>query len=97
MFVEDRIPGIFWLGGEEMMDAEISGDIESENREGALRLENIPEVDKHGIFARYHNSIVGHLGVERTLKALIFEGHGGAGMHRDIIRMISECCIHVRN
>ena len=38
MFLGDRIPGMFWLGGEEMMDAEISGDIESEEGEGYLRL-----------------------------------------------------------
>ena len=36
-----------------MMEAEISGDIEAEDEEGDLGLEDIPEVDKQAIFARY--------------------------------------------
>jgi len=53
-----------------MMEAEISGDVEAEDEEGVLGLEDIPEVDEHIVFARYHNSTVGYLGAERTLKAL---------------------------
>ena len=48
-------------------------------------------LDKRGIFARYHNSIVGHFGAERTLNALSLGGHGWAGILRDVTRMISEC------
>ena len=62
-------------------------------RKELLGLEDIPEVDKHGIFARYHNSIVGHLGAERTLKTLSLGGHGWSVMRRDIVWMISECTI----
>ena len=56
MFVEDR--RIFPLGGEGTMEAEIPGNSERDDEEGALGLEDIPEVDKHGIFARYHNSML---------------------------------------
>ena len=47
-----------------MMIAEIPVDIEVDDEEGAPGLEDIGEVEKRGcgIFARYHNSIVGHLG-----------------------------------
>ena len=53
-------------------------------------LEDVGELEKRGIFARYHNSIVGHLGTELTLKAIPLGGHGWAGMRRDVTRMISE-------
>ena len=76
MLIEDRIPRIFWLEGEGMMITEIAGDIEGDDEERALGLEDLGEVEKRGIFATYHNSIVGHLGVERTLKALSLGGHG---------------------
>ena len=78
MFVEDRITRNLRLAGEGMMVAEIPGDIEFEDEEGALGLKDIVEVEKHGIFARYHNSIVSHFGAERTLKALSLSGHGWA-------------------
>jgi len=53
-----------------MIEAEIPGEIKGEDEEGALWLEDIGEVEKCGIFARYHNSIVGNLGAECTLKTL---------------------------
>ena len=71
------------------MEAEIPG----EEEEGDLRLDDIGEVEKYGIFARFHNSIVGHLGAERTLKAVSLGGHGWSGMRQDIVQMISECPI----
>ena len=45
MFAEDRIPRVFWLGGEGMMIAEIPGDIEGDDEEGSLGLEDIGEVE----------------------------------------------------
>ena len=93
MFVEDSIPRIFRLRGEGMMIAETPGDIEGDDDEGALRREDIGELEKHGIFARYHNSIVGHIGAERTLKALSLGGHGCAAMRQDVTRIVSECSI----
>ena len=59
------------------------------NEEGALGLEDIREVENI-VFPRNHNSIVGHLGADSTLKALSLGGHGWVGMRRDIVRMISE-------
>ena len=52
------------------------GMIEGDNEEGALRLKDLGDAEKRGIFARYYNSIVGHLGAERTLKAISLGGHG---------------------
>ena len=74
------------------MIAEKPGDIEGDDEEGALGLD-FKEREKRGIFARYHNSIVGHLGTDRTLKALSLGGHDWADMRRDVTRMISECSI----
>ena len=71
--MEDHIPRIFGL----LLEAEVLEDMEFEDEEGNLGLEDI------FIVARYHNSIVGHLGVERTLKALSLRGHGLLGMRDD--------------
>ena len=54
------------------METAIPGDIESEKEERALGFEDLGELEKHGIFARHDNSIVGNLGAERILKALSF-------------------------
>ena len=58
MFVEDRILRIFRLGGEGMVITEVPEEIEGDNEEGGLGLEDLGEVEKCGIFARYHKSIV---------------------------------------
>ena len=42
-------------------------DDEGDDEKGDLGLEDLGEHEKRGIFARYHNSIVGHLGADRTL------------------------------
>ena len=47
-----------------MIEAKVSVDIESEKEEGNLGFEVIGEVDKYEDII----SIIGHLGVERTLK-----------------------------
>jgi hypothetical protein len=60
------------------MIAEQPGLLEEDDEEGALELKDLEEAEKRGIFARYHNSIVGHLGADRTLKALSLGGHGWA-------------------
>ena len=74
------------------MIAEIPGDIEGDDEEGALGLEDLGQVGKRGTFARYHNSIVGHLGAER-LKALSLGGSWLGWYASDVTRMISECSI----
>ena len=66
-----------------MMIAEIPGDIEGDDKEGAPGLEDLGEVEKRGIFA-----IVGHLGAEHTLKALSLGGHDWTSMRRDVTRLI---------
>ena len=75
------------------MIAEQPGLIEEDDEEGALGLKDLDEAEKRGIFARYHNSIVGHLGADRTLKALSLGGHGWSGMRQDVTRMVAECSI----
>jgi len=74
-----------------LMIAEQPGLIEEDDEEGALGLKDLDEAENRGIFARYHNSIVGHLGAKRTSKALSLGGHGWAGMHQNVTRMISKC------
>ena len=50
-------------------------------------------MEKHGVFSRYHNSIVGHLGVERTLNAMSVGGHAWVGMRKNVSQWICECGI----
>ena len=47
----------------------IEEDDEEDDEEGALGLKDLEEAEKRGIFARYHYSIVGNLGADRTQKA----------------------------
>ena len=49
--------------------------------------------EKHEVLSRYHNSIVGHLGVERTLKAMSLGGHAWVGMRKNVSQWIGECGI----
>ena len=53
---------------------------EDEEEEKGVGLEDLGKLEKHGIFARCHNSIVWHLGAERTLKALSLGDYGWSGM-----------------
>lgn len=55
--------------------------IESENEEGNLGFEDLRDAEKHGISARYYNSIVGHLDMERILNSLSLGSHGWLGIH----------------
>ena len=57
-----------------LIQTEVPGEIEGDNEKESLTLEDFGELEKRGIFARYHNSIVGYLGAERTLKALSLVG-----------------------
>ena len=60
---------------------------------GEQELEEYGIIERHGVFARYHNSIVGHLGVERTSKAMFLGGHSWAGMRQNVKTWIGECGI----
>ena len=44
-------------------------------------------IERHKVFARYHNSIVGHLGVEHTLNAMSLGGHSWVGMRQNVKKM----------
>ena len=63
------------IGGQDYVYDRGQNHIESDDEERALGFEDLGEHEKRGIFARYHNSIVGHLGADRTLKALFLGGH----------------------
>ena len=43
-----------------MMEA-VPRDVKSEDEEGNLEFEDLRDVKRHGIFARYHKSIVEHV------------------------------------
>ena len=65
------------------------GEIEEEGQVGGDEyFEEYGIVERHEVFSRYHNSIVGHHGVERTLKAMSLGGHAWAGMRRNVSERI---------
>ena len=45
------------------------------------------------IFEKFHNSVFGHLGCDRTYKALKISGYNGVGMKEELKNYISECTI----
>jgi len=70
----------FWLGGKGIEETEIPGVINEKSI-----------IERHEVFARYHDSIMGHLGVERTLMAMSFRGHAWTGMRQNVSNWIGEC------
>ena len=48
---------------------------------------------KKAVFEKFHNSVIGHLGVDRTYKALKLRGHNWKGMREDLKKYVSECII----
>jgi Integrase zinc binding domain len=82
----DDTPRIFRLEGMTPAD---EGQIESDSED----YEWLEPVESHAIFAKFHNSSVGHFGVENTLKAMAAMGHGWRGMRKDVRNWISECAI----
>ena len=74
LFVDDSIERIFRLGEEEL--EETDGELQEEGESGGEEdYDAYRNVEMHEVFSRYHNSIVGHLSVERTLKAMSLGGH----------------------
>ena len=68
-----------------MEQTEYPGEIEEEGQVGGEEhFEEYGIVERHEVFSRYHNSIVGHHGVERTLKAMSLGGHAWAGIRRNV-------------
>ena len=59
-----------------MEDTEDPGEIEVEGQvDSDEYFEEYGVVKRYEVFSRYHNSIVGHHGVERTLKAMSLGDH----------------------
>ena len=91
LYQNDSISRIFWLGGEGIEETEIPGVRNEEGESGGEEeLKEYGIIERHEVFARYHNSIVGHLGVERTLKAMSLGGHSWAGMRQNVKKWIGE-------
>ena len=69
LYQNDSISRIFRLGGEWIEETEIPGVVNEEGESGGEEdLDEYGIIERHEVFARYHNSIMGHLGVERTLR-----------------------------
>ena len=64
------------MGGEDLLDEEREGYVEDEDEE-CPRLEEKDLSERFEIFAKYHNSIVGHFGIGNTLKAMSLGGNSG--------------------
>jgi len=73
LFVDHSIQRIFRLGEEGLEETEIPGEVEEEGG-GKEDYKEYGNVEMHEVSSRYHNSIVGDLGVERTLKAMSLAG-----------------------
>jgi hypothetical protein len=94
MFKIDSTERIFRLGEEGLDQTEYPGQIEEEDQvDGEEHFEEYGIVERHEVFSRYHNSIVGHHGVERTLKAMSLGDHAWAGMRQNVSNWIDECSI----
>ena len=67
LYKNDSISRIFRLPGEGIEETEIPGVVNEEGESGSEEeLEEYGVIERHEVFARYLNYIVGHLGVERT-------------------------------
>ena len=89
LYQNDSVSRIFQLGGEGIEETEIPGVVNEEGESGGEEeLEKYGITERHEIFARYHNSIVKHLGVERTLKVVTL----GVilGLRQDVSNSIGE-------
>ena len=92
LYRDDSISRIFRLGGEGIEETEFPAEINEEDESGGEEeLDEYGIIERHEVFARYYNSIVDHLGVERTLKAMSLGGHAWAGMRQNIKKWIGEC------
>jgi hypothetical protein len=97
LYRDDTISRIFRLEGEEVesLYEGVIDDVGTKLSKQDMLDEDNPTCssDRFAIFAKFHNSMVGHLGVERTLQAMSKCGHGWAGMRQEVTAWISECGI----
>jgi cleavage and polyadenylation specificity factor subunit 1 len=91
LYHDDTIPRVFRLVGEDMEGSE-EGYVEDSDEDNE-HLEALGPIERRNIFSRFHNSMVGHFGIDRTLKALAKAGHGWRGMRADVTGWINECGI----
>ena len=92
LYQNNSISRILRLGGEEIEETKIPSVVNKEGKSGGEEvLEEYGIIERHEVFARYHNSIVGHLSVERTLKAMSLGGHSWARMKQNVKNWIGEC------
>jgi Integrase zinc binding domain len=68
------------------------GYIESEDEDNEV-LDALGPIERHNIFSKFHNAMVGHFGVERTLKAMAKGGQGWREMRLDVTEWINKCGI----
>jgi len=68
-YQNDSISRIFRLKGEGIEETEFPEVVNEEGESGGEEdLNEYRIIERHEVFARYHNSIVGHLGVECALR-----------------------------
>jgi hypothetical protein len=97
LYRDDTISRIFRLEGEDVESCSegIIDEVGTKLSKQDILDEDNPTCssDRFAIFAKFHNSMVSHLGVERTLQAMSKCGHGWAGMRQEVTAWISECGI----
>ena len=81
----DSQGSILWFSSNWTNANDICIEMNEEDRSGGEEeLDQYGIIERHEVFARYHDSIVGHLGVERTLKAMSLGGHSWAWMCQNV-------------
>ena len=82
LYEDDTIERVFRLTGENA-PADKEGYIE-ESDEDDDSLPSLGVIERQSLFKKYHNSMVGHFGVDRTLKAMSLAGLEWRGMRADV-------------
>jgi len=87
-FKEDSTQRIFRIEEEDVEDANPADSDEEGNEIVASRVQDddseVSFQEKQSIFEQMHNSVVGHLGLDRTYKSLKLRGHNRKGTKEDI-------------
>jgi hypothetical protein len=89
LYEDDTIERVFRLTGESVPIGQ-EGSVE-ESDEDYEDLAPVGHIERHTLFRKYHNSMIGHFGVERTLKAMSKAGVEWRGMRQDVKSWIAEC------
>jgi hypothetical protein len=89
LYEDDTIERVFRLTGESEPSGP-EGDVE-ESDEDYEDLAPVGHIERHTLFRKYHNSMIGHFGDERTLKGTSKAGVEWRGMRQDVKSWIAEC------